>query len=96
MMLAIDSNTGSEHDIQEEWVGYTDAVYAQMGKLIRKKTGQDDMKVILRWTKQKRKELYDYLMTQSDFIPRQVEKYLQLPDSSQKKKINRFALLQRK
>ena len=86
MMLAIDSNTGSEHDIREEWVGYTDAVYAQMGKLLRKKTGQNDMKTILRWPMQKRKELYAYLMTQGDFIPRQVEKYLQLPDSSVKRK----------
>ena len=82
MILAIDSNTGSEHDIKEEWVGYTDAVYAHMGKLIRKKTGQNDLKSILKWSEKERRTLYAYLLTQSTFIERQVEKYLQLPNSS--------------
>ena len=86
MILAIDSNTGSEHDIKEEWVGYTDAVYAEMGKLIRKKTGLNDMKVILKWPENKRRRLYSFLLTQSDFLERQVEKYLQLPAPKRKKK----------
>ena len=86
MILAVDSNTGSEHDIKEDWVGYTDAVYAQMGKMIRKKTGQVNLKVILKWPEQKRRELFSYLLTQYNFIERQVEKYLQLPDSGRKRK----------
>ena len=86
MIMAIDSNTGSEHDIKEEWVGYTDAVYAQMGKLIRFKTGMADLKAILKLPEKNRRELYDYLLTQSDFNERQVEKYLQLLDSSRIRK----------
>lgn len=79
MLLAIDSNTGSEHGLKEEWVGYTDAVYARMGALIRQKTGLKDLKAILKLPERRRRELYTYLMTQEDFIGRQVEKYLQLP-----------------
>ncbi len=85
MILAIDSNTGSEHDIQEEKVGYSDAVYAQMFKFIKKKTGVTDMKEILKMPISKRKELYRYLLTQEQFIKRQVEKYLQLPSNWKKK-----------
>ena len=85
MIIAIDSNTGSEHDIQEEWVGYTDSVYFQMGRLVRQKTGLADLKAILKLPEKERRKLYDHLMMQSDFNERQVEKYLQLPNSKKKK-----------
>ena len=85
MILAIDSNTGSEHDIKEEWVGYTDAVYAEMGKLVCKKTGLDDLKAILKWPEDKRRKLCAFLLSQGDFLERQVEKYMQLPVSKRKK-----------
>ena len=93
MILAIDSNTGSEHDIKEEWVGYTDAVYAEMGKLIRKKTGLNDMKVILKWPEDKRRRLCSFLLSQGDFLERQVEKYLQLPAPKRKKKYSDVTFL---
>lgn len=86
MLLAIDSNTGSEHDMKEDWVGYTDTVYAQMGRMLRNKTGMADMKAILMLPEQERRKLYHYLLKQSDFIERQVEKYLQLPDANRKKR----------
>ena len=86
MILAIDSNTGSEHDFKEEWVGYTDAVYADMGRLLRAKTGLNDMKAILMLPEKERRKLYRYLLNQSDFNERQVEMYLQLPDSTCKKR----------
>lgn len=79
MIIAIDSNTGSEHNIKEDWVGYTDAVYAKMGTLLRQKTGLKDLKAILKLPERRRRELYAYLLTQENFIERQVEKYLQLP-----------------
>ena len=85
MILAIDSNTGSEYDIKEEKVGYSDAVYAQMFKLIKKKTGVTDMKEILKLPLSKRKELCRYLLSQVTFNKRQVEKYLQLPSNGKKK-----------
>lgn len=81
MIIAIDSNTGSEHDIQEEWVGNTDMVYAQMGRLLRWKTGSADLKAILKLPEEKRRELCDYLVSQADYNRRQVEKYLQLPNN---------------
>lgn len=86
MIRAIDSNTGSEHDMKEEWVGYTDTVYTQMGKMLRDKTGLTDMKAILMLPEQERRKLYYYLLKQADFIERQVEKYLQLPDSNRIKR----------
>ena len=86
MILAIDSNTGSEHDMKEDWVGYTDTVYAQMGRMLRNKTGMADMKAILMLPEQERRKLYHYLLKRSDFIERQVEKYLQLPDANRKKR----------
>lgn len=86
MILAIDSNTGSEHDLKEEWVGYTDAVYAQMGRLLIEKTGQKDIKKILMLPERTRRELYFSILRQSDFMERQVEKYLQLPDSTRKRR----------
>lgn len=86
MILAIDSNTGSEHDLKEEWAGYTDAVYAQMGRLLIEKTGQKDIKKILMLPERTRRELYFSILRQSDFLERQVEKYLQLPDSTRKRR----------
>ena len=86
MILAIDSNTGSEHDINEEWVGYTDTVYQKIGILLQQKTGENYIKKILMLPEKQRRDLYWYLLAQSDFIERQVEKYLQLPDTSRKKR----------
>ena len=86
MILAIDSNTGSEHDMKEEWVGYTDKVYAKMGRILQEKTGEKDLKRILKLPENKRRELYFYLLMQTDFIERQIEKYLQLPDSTGKRR----------
>ena len=45
----------------------------------------DDLKAILKLPESQRRELYAYLLTQGDFIPRQVEKYLQLPCSARLK-----------
>jgi len=81
MLLAIDSNTGSEYDLKEEWEGYTDSVYAKMGNLLRKVTGKTDMKDILKLPEMQRQELYSCLLTQHGFNERQVRKYLQLPDT---------------
>ena len=84
--MAIDSNTGSEHDFQEEWVGYTDAVYADMGRMLLSKTGLRDMKDVLNLPIATRYSLKTFLLSQSDFIPRQVEKYLQLPEKKPARK----------
>ena len=86
MLMAIDSNTGSEHDFQEEWVGYTDAVYADMGRMLLSKTGLRDMKDVLNLPIATRYGLKTFLLSQSDFIPRQVEKYLQLPEKKPARK----------
>ena len=79
MILAIDSNTGSEHDLKEDWVGYTDAVYARMGEILLEMTGENHIKKILMLPEETRRKLYYDLLKQADFNPRQVEKYLQLP-----------------
>jgi hypothetical protein len=86
MILAIDSNTGSEHDLKEEWVGYTDTVYVQMGNILLERTGEKDIKKILMLSETKRRELCNYLLKYYDFNERQVEKYLQLSDSTRKRK----------
>ena len=44
------------------------------------------MKAILMLPEKERRKLYRYLLNQSDFNERQVEKYLQLPDSTRKKR----------
>ena len=86
MIIAIDSNTGSEYDMKEEWVGYTDTVYDTMGRLLRQKTGLTDMKAILMLPEEERRKLYRHLLRRTDFINRQIEKYLQLPDSTRRKR----------
>ena len=85
MIIAIDSNTGSEYDMKEEWVGYTDTVYETMGHLLRQKTGLTDMKAILKLPEEERRKLYRHLLRRTDFINRQIEKYLQLPNSTRRK-----------
>lgn len=84
MILAIDSNTGSEYSLKEEWVGYSDSAYASMRALIRSKTGMMDMKAIMKMPERKRLELYDFLMKEGSFLARQVEKFLQLPMRSKR------------
>lgn len=85
MIIAIDSNTGNDYNFKEEFVGYTDAVYARMGAMLRRRTGLSDLKAIMKLPESQRRELYAYLLAQGDFIPRQVEKYLQLPSSARQK-----------
>lgn len=85
MIIAIDSNTGNDYNFKEEFVGYTDAVYARMGAMLRRRTGLSDLKAIMKLPESQRRELYAYLLAQGDFIPRQVEKYLQLPSSARLK-----------
>ena len=79
MILAIDSNTGCEYSIKEDWVGYSDTTYATMGMMARNITGMKDMKAIMKMPVSKRRDLFEDLMKKGDFLPRQVEKYLQLP-----------------
>jgi REP element-mobilizing transposase RayT len=86
MLIAIDSNTGKEFELGESWTGYTDTVYAQMGAMLMKKTQVHDVKELLKFPLQDRRKLFQYLKSMHLFLDRQIEKYLQLPVTSGRKK----------
>ena len=81
MLIAIDSNTGKEFGLGESWTGYTDTVYAQMGAMLMKKTQVHDLKALLKLPLRERRELFQYLKSTHLFLDRQIEKYLQLPET---------------
>lgn len=76
MLLAINANTGNEHEIQESFVGKTDAVYPKMSRYLMEKTGLAHPKSVITMTSDQKFDLLAPLQVCSGADPRQVGKYL--------------------
>ncbi len=77
MLIAINSNTGSEHDINEHSYCKTDVPYREM-MVILKKTGLTDIKSVIMWPEEDKKRLEQFLKSKTSATYRQIRKFLHL------------------
>ena len=78
MVLAFHSNTGSEYDLNEVFVGKTDVWYDTLTKILLKKLAVKDIHDIFRLSEDQRFNLLRMLMRETDCPPVQICKYLHL------------------
>ncbi len=78
MVLAFHSNTGSEYDLNEVFVGKTDVWYNKLTKTLLKKLSVKDIRDIFRLSEDQRFNLLKMLMRETDCPPAQICKYLHL------------------
>ena len=79
MMRAIHSNTGSEYDLNEVFLGRTDKPYAQMTRILMKYCGFKDIHEFLSLDKKRKQELYAILRKHTDVMDEQIFRYLHIP-----------------
>lgn len=79
MITAIHSTTGSEHDINEVFVGQRDDCYVRMTNLILKDEGIKDIHSVLSLPESEKYKLYNRLKGRTSATARQIAKFLHLP-----------------
>ena len=78
MILAMHATTGSEHDINELFVGKTDAVYSKFTRIILRDLHLKDIHDVFNLSIMKRNQLARHLQAQTGAPTEQVAKYLHL------------------
>ena len=78
MLTAMHSNTGSEHDLNEVFIGKSDAYYAKMSSWIIKELEPEDIHDILAFPAEQKLELFSRLLRATSAPPEQVAKYLRI------------------
>ena len=79
MINAMHSNTGSEYDLNEVFVGKSDAYYARMIGILMKELGLRDIHEILSYSIDQKFELYQLLRSRTDAPGEQIAKLLRMP-----------------
>lgn len=78
MLQAIHANTGSEYDLNEVFVGRSDACYPEMAAILAKKYPDRDIHFFLSLPEGERRLLFYFLRGKSGAYPTQVAKFLHL------------------
>lgn len=78
-MLAASSNTGSEYDINEEFIGKDDRYYAQFSNILRKGGHVKDIHDIFTMSEKKRRDLFTLLRLKTMAPKKQICSFLHLP-----------------
>ena len=76
MVLAFNSNTGSEYDIEEVFTPGSDLVYQQMSSLLRRSLGDDAIKKMLEFSDKDKRYWSHLFATKTGASKRQTEKFL--------------------
>ena len=79
MLTAVHSTTGSEYDLNEPFVGKSDAYYNQMTGIIMRECGVKDIHSVLSYDKDRKYELFLLLRRLTRAPSEQIGKYLHLP-----------------
>lgn len=77
MLIAINSNTGSEHDIKEHSYCKTDTPYREM-IIVLKKEGITNIRSVITWREDDKKRLAALLKSKTSATHRQIRKFLHL------------------
>lgn len=78
MLTAMHSTTGSEHDIKEEFTGYSDACYAKMARYVLQLPGVKDVHDFLAWDDDRKWLLYQDMRGRFNATGKQVAKFLRM------------------
>lgn len=76
MLSAMHANTGSEYDLNEIFMGRSDACYARLTQIILRETSVEDIHEILSWPEDKKITLMMKLMGRTEATPEQLAAYL--------------------
>ena len=79
MLRAISSNIGSEHDLNEIFLGKDDRPYAQMTRVLMTVCGYQDIHEFLPLSVERKQELFAILRKHTGAKSRQIGRYLHLP-----------------
>lgn len=79
MIKSMHATTGSEHDINEVFVGKSDAPYVQMTAFLLKNHYVEDIHDILSMTTDEKFELFLLLRPHTDALDEQIAKFLHMP-----------------
>lgn len=79
MLQAMHFTKGSEHDIQEEFVGWSDKVYNQLYRALMEMKGLDDIHDFLKTPAAERRKWIPVLRDCTEATLKQVKKYLRVP-----------------
>ena len=77
MLIAINSNTGSEHDIQEHHYSKTDLAYREMISYL-KNHGLEDVRSVVTMNKEDKMQLAALLKSKTSATYRQIGKFLHM------------------
>ena len=78
LVTAINTTTGSEYAIQEDFVGRSDRIYGQMSRFLLESHRIEAIDDLLRLSEDQRHELLEPLSIRTGASRRQLEKYLHL------------------
>ena len=79
MLAAMHASTGSEHDLNEIFIGTSDAYYAKMTQVIMREVHPEDIHDILGLSLDEKYALFQLLRKHTTALARQIAKYLRMP-----------------
>lgn len=82
LLVAVHANTGSEYDLNEVFIGKSDAHYAGMISVIMREVRPDDIHDILSLSAEQKYELFLLLRKHTRAMGEQIAKFLHLPVTS--------------
>ena len=78
MIGAMHVSTGSEYDVKEVFTGWADDGYAELTRLVLRKTGFEDIHDVFLLSEQKRRGLWEYLRERTSATDKQVANFLRI------------------
>ena len=79
MVNSMHANTGSEYDINEPFIGKSDAHYSKMAKIIMRELNPADIHDILGLSVEDKFQIFQLLRKHSNAMGEQIAKYLRMP-----------------
>ena len=79
MLTAMHANTGNEHDLNEIFIGKTDACYARMITIVNNTLHLKDIHDVLALPADEKNDLFQLLLDKTGALPEQVAKFLRIP-----------------
>ena len=79
MLVAMHSTTGSEHDLNEVFIGKTDEHFVKMVAIIMRELKLDDIHEILTYDMEKKYELFQLIRKHSPALSADIARFLHMP-----------------
>ena len=79
MLTAMHASTGSEYDLNEVFVGKSDAHYARMSMIIVQELGFEDIHDVLALSSAEKFPVFQLLCCKTDALPEQIASFLRMP-----------------